>query len=86
VQGGDVAVCGELEVECQPGGAAGKVAGDVDVRVVACVGGDDVVDGVGDSGTWVRQARMASIPTCWTPSSSTMASSANWAKYASTSA
>jgi hypothetical protein len=50
VQDGDVAVCGELEVECQPGGAAGKVAGDVDVRVVACVGGDDVVDGVGDSG------------------------------------
>lgn len=45
-----MAVCGELEVECQPGGAAGKVAGDVDVRVVACVGGDDVVDGVGDSG------------------------------------
>jgi hypothetical protein len=43
VQGGDVACWGELEVECQPDRAAREVTGYVDVGVVACVGGEDVV-------------------------------------------
>jgi hypothetical protein len=52
VQGGDVVVRGELEMERQPDGAARKVTGYVDVGVVARVGGDNFVDGVGDRGNF----------------------------------
>src|ERR1700694_4959881 len=52
VQGGDVIVGGELEMECQPDGAAREITGDVDVRVVAWVGGDDVMAGGRDSGNF----------------------------------
>src|ERR1700687_5180192 len=48
VQGGDVAVRAELEMECQPDGAARKVTGYVDVRVMPGVSGDNVMDGVDD--------------------------------------